>query len=124
MKCIVQLILLTMPLLAVAQGMSPAEEAAFNAKLEAWAKAYFPAVVSDTRAQGELLLGFLVDERGQVLKHSVARQTPPPVAVADELKRMFPERNRVELKNNGAACIFRENTTEKKYCVVYATVSK
>ena len=118
------LFVVCVPIVCSAQAMTAAQEAAFQAQLESWAKRYFPAIVQEPNPPKDLLLGFLVDAQKNVLRHSVAVQRPAPVAVADELKRMFPERSRAELIQNGSLCVLRPGTKEKQYCVVYAEVKK
>lgn len=104
--------------------MTPDEEAAHLAKVTGLAKTYYPGIVSDSRTLDGIVLGFLVTPEGRVLRHSAIRQSPPPVAVADELKRMFPERNRADLVRNGFSCILDEKSQKKKYCVAFAEVRK
>lgn len=109
---------------AIGQTLTAAKPDEFEAQLRKWATTYYPAVIAEPRVPQGLLLGFLVDSRNKVLKHSVAIQRPPPVAVAAELERMFPERSRAELIQNGSMCVLKPRTTEKWYCIVYAQVEK
>ena len=116
--------LLIFNLSAAAQGLTAEKPHEFETQLQMWVRANYPAIVEEPRVPSELLLGFLVDSRNNVLKHSVAIQRPDPKGVADELKRMFPERDHSELVRTGSMCFLKPDTTQRWYCVIYAELRK
>ena len=124
MKAALSLFCLLIAVPSWANPLSPQEESAFEAKIQGLAATYFPAIVQEKNPPKHLLLGFLLDKSGRVVRHSVSVNAPPPVPVWSELKRMFPEYSREQLMKNSAGCVFKEGTQTSQYCVIFAELGE
>lgn len=82
-----------------------------GAQLAAWTRAYYPDLVANAEAPARLVVGFVIDERCRVLRHSVGML--PHEYDEDIVLRLFPgvERRRMPAGVADAAPLAEEGAT-------------
>ena len=109
----------------LARQMTPAEEAAIQARLEGWAKKYYPEVVASKKVNDGTFIAVVVDSKDKVLDHAKGTQLatyPAPTPLLDELTRLLPRWKDAKFIGHGGTC-FGSPKEGKKYCVIFGVLA-
>lgn len=79
---------------------------------------YYPAIVRDGRSASELVLGFLLDSDGGVVRNTAGFAPQAGQRIDVTLEAMFPGYS-VARMNRGALCVPNETRRAAKFCVYW-----
>lgn len=89
-----------------------------EAKLLELAGKYYPAIVHDERSTPDLVLGFLLDSQGRVVRNTAGYSPQVGQRIEVTLEAMFPGFN-VTRMSRGALCVPDEARRASKFCVYW-----
>ena len=87
-------------------------------KLLELAGKYYPAIVHDDRSVPDLVLGFLLDAEGRVVRNTAGFSPQVGQRIEVTLEAMFPGFN-VARMSRGALCVPDEVRRASKFCVYW-----
>jgi hypothetical protein len=89
-----------------------------EAKLLELTGKFYPAIVHDKRSSPELVLGFLLDSEGGVVRNTAGFSPRVGQSIEPTLEAMFPGFN-VARMSRGALCVPDEARRASKFCVYW-----